>query len=107
MPKNTAVSAKPKTKNRDLDRIFADWPQVRVQLEEWLEEFSEKQLSKKGHFPWLKNKSLMQLIAQITYEQEQRTLPQVEAFAQKWQAPAADMMLSLTPKDNANDNHTN
>ena len=36
---------------RDLDRIFDDLPQVRVQLEEWLEEFSEKQLGKKGHFP--------------------------------------------------------
>ena len=93
--------------NRDLDRIFDDLPQVRVQLEEWLEEFSEKQLSKKGHFPWLKNKSLMQLIAQLTYEREQRTLPQVEAFAQKWQAPPADMMISLAPKDTANDNHTN
>lgn len=87
-------------KGRDLDRIFDDLPQVRLQVEEWLEEFSEKQLSKKGHFTWLKNRSLADLIAQLTYEHELRYLPQVEALAQKWQPPAGDMMLSLTPKQN-------
>jgi hypothetical protein len=88
-------------KGRDLDRIFDDLPQVRVQVEEWLEEFSEKQLGKKGHFPWLKNRSLAELIAQLTYEHELHTLPQVEALAQKWQAPADDMMFSLAPKQNS------
>lgn len=87
-------------KGRDLDRIFDDLPQVRMQVEEWLEEFSEKQLSKKGHFSWLKNRSLLDLIAQITYEHELRYLPQVEALAAKWQPPADDMMLSLTPRQN-------
>ena len=87
-------------KGRDLDRIFDDLPQVRVQVEEWLEEFSEKQLGKKGQFPWLQNRSLAKLIAQLTYEHELRFLPQVEALAQKWQAPADDMMFSLTPKQN-------
>ena len=87
-------------KGRDLDRIFDDLPQVRMQVEEWLEEFSEKQLGKKGHFSWLKNRSLADLIAQITYEHELRYLPQVEALAQKWQPPTNDMMLSLTPRQN-------
>jgi hypothetical protein len=90
-------------KGRDLDRIFDDLPQVRVQVEEWLEEFSEKQLSKKGHFAWLKNRSLAELIAQLTYEHELRYLPQVEALMQKWQAPANNMMISLLPKDNNHD----
>jgi hypothetical protein len=85
-------------KGRNLDRIFDDLPQVRVQVEEWLEEFSEKQLGKKDQFPWLPNRSLAQLIAQLTYEHELRYLPQVEALAQKWQAPAADMIFSLMPK---------
>lgn len=88
---------------RDLDRIFDDLPQVRVQVEEWLEEFSEKQLSKKGHFAWLKNRSLAELIAQLTYEHELRYLSQVEALMQKWQAPANNMMISLSPKDNNHD----
>jgi hypothetical protein len=83
---------------RELDRIFDDLPQVRIQVEEWLEEFSEKQLSQKGHFPWLKNQSLAQLIARVTYEQELRTLPLVEAVVRKWQAPPDDMTISLTPK---------
>lgn len=97
-------------KGRDLDRIFDDLPQVRLQVEEWLEEFSEKQLSKKGQFAWLKNRSLANLIAQLTYEHELRYLPQVEALAQKWQPPANDMTLALTPKtgeDEPNDKFTN
>lgn len=92
---------------RDLDRIFDDLPQVRVQLEEWLEEFSEKQLGKKGQFSWLKDQSLAQLIAQMTYERERRYLPQVEAFAQKWQTPTDDMMIFLTPKETPDDNISN
>ena len=92
-------------KGRDLDRIFDDLPQVRVQVEEWLEEFSEKQLSKQGHFPWLKNRSLADLIAQLTYEHERHYLPQVEKLAQKWQAPADDMMILLSPKEKRNDNN--
>jgi len=91
-------------KGRDLDRIFDDLPQVRMQVEEWLEEFSEKQLSKKGHFPWLKNHSLADLIAQLTYEHELRYLPQVEALAAKWQPPAEDMQFSLTPRQNGQQN---
>ena len=94
-------------KGRDLDRIFDDLPQVRVQVEEWLEEFSEKQLSQKGHFPWLKNRSLAQVIDQLTYEHELRSLPQVEALAAKWQAPANEMIISLTPKDETDDSFTN
>ncbi|WP_420641367.1 DinB family protein [Candidatus Leptofilum sp.] len=90
-------------KGRDLDRIFDDLPQVRIQVEEWLEEFSEKQLSKKGHFSWLKNRTLADLIAQLTYEHELRYLPQVEALAQKWQAPPASMTISLTPKNESTD----
>ncbi len=94
-------------KERNLDRIFDDLPQVRIKLEEWLEEFSEKQLGKKGHFPWLKNQSLAQLIAQSTYEKEQHYLPQVEALAQKWQVKSDEMLISLTPKENLNGNASN
>ncbi len=83
---------------RDLDRIFDDLPQVRMQVEEWLEEFTEKQLSQKGLYPWLSGQSLAQLIARVTYEQELRTLPLVEAVVRKWQAPPDDLMISLTPK---------
>lgn len=88
---------------RDLDRIFDDLPQVRMQVEEWLEEFSEKQLNKKGQFPWLKNRSLAELIAQLTYEHELRYLPLVQLLARQWQAPADDMLISLTPKNESTD----
>ena len=94
-------------KGRDLDRIFDDLPQVRMQVEEWLEEFSEKQLSKKGHFPWLKNRSLADLITQLTIDHELRYLPLVQLLARQWQAPTDDMMISLTPKDEPDDNFAN
>ena len=94
-------------KGRDLDRIFDDLPQVRMQVEEWLEEFSEKQLSKKGHFPWLKNRSLVDLITQLTIDHELRYLPLVQLLARQWQAPTDDMMISLSPKDEPNDNFAN
>ena len=88
---------------RDLDRIFDDLPQVRMQVEEWLEEFSEKQLGQKGHFSWLKDRSLADLVAQLTYEHELRYLPQVEALARQWQAPADEMTISLLPKNEPTD----
>ena len=94
-------------KGRDLDRIFDDLPQVRMQIEEWLEEFSEKQLSQKGHYAWLKNRSLADLITQLTIEHELRYLPLVQLLARQWQAPADDMMISLTPKDEPDDNFAN
>ena len=90
-------------KGRDLDRIFDDLPQVRMQVEEWLEEFSEKQLSKKGHFPWLKNRSLVDLITQLTIDHELRYLPLVQLLARQWQAPTDDMTISLTLKNESPD----
>ncbi|MEZ4591806.1 MAG: hypothetical protein R3D55_11800, partial [Chloroflexota bacterium] len=68
-------------------------------IEEWLEEFSEKQLSQKGQYAWLKNRSLADLITQLTVDHELRYLPLVQLLARQWQAPAADMMISLTPKN--------
>jgi hypothetical protein len=71
---------------RDLDRIFDDLPQVRLQLEEWLEMFSEKQLTNKKQYAFFQGKALAEIIAQTTFQREWRYLPLVEAFARAMQA---------------------
>lgn len=66
---------------RDLDRIFDDLQQVRVQLESWLERLSEKQLMDKKRYKWLNGRSLANLIADVTYKNEARYVPLIEAYA--------------------------
>jgi hypothetical protein len=90
---------------RDLDAIFDDYQGVRVQLEEWLESFSEKDLNNPKRYPWLKGRTLAQLIAQLTYEREAGYTPAIAAFTQQWLAemetliePSADLFISLTER---------
>jgi hypothetical protein len=90
---------------RDLDAIFDDFQKVRMQLEEWLESFSEKDLTSPKRYPWLKGRTLTQLIAQLTYEREASYIPTIAAFAQAWLAemdmvidPPVDLFISLTER---------
>lgn len=71
-------------KGRDLDRIFDDLHGVRIQLEEWLEEFSQADLEKPGRFPWLEDKALWQIIGVTSFEHEASHLPEIKAFAEQW-----------------------
>lgn len=71
-------------KGRDLDRIFDDLQGVRAQLEEWLEEFSERGLEDAERYPALKGKPLWKLIAENSFEHEAAHLPAIEAFAEQW-----------------------
>ena len=82
--------------NRDLDLIFNDLVKVRVELEEWLEMFSEKKLTNKKQYSWLKGRSLRDLITQCTVENEQRYLPAVEDYVKAWQASMASNVIPLT-----------
>jgi hypothetical protein len=70
--------------DRDLNLIFQDFQRVRMQLETWLEEFSDKELTDPNRFKWLRGKSLAQLIADITYGTEEAYVSEVESFAQVW-----------------------
>ena len=90
---------------RDLDAIFDDFQKVRMQLEEWLESFSEKDLTSPKRYPWLKGRTLSQLIAQLTYEREMGYVPTIAAFTQTWLAemetvidPPLDLFISLTER---------
>lgn len=79
---NTARYAE--MKGRDLDRIFDDLQGVRSQLEEWLEEFSERGLEDPRRYAALKGKPLWKLIAENSFEHEAAHLPEIEAFADRW-----------------------
>ncbi len=69
---------------RDLDRVFADWQQVRVQLEEWLETLPLRQVTNPKQYKQLNGKSLWQLVQEVVIAREKRFLPHLQLFAQRW-----------------------
>jgi hypothetical protein len=71
-------------KGRALDRVFDDWMKVRLELEEWLEMFTDQDLTDKKRYKWLDGRTLAQLITQATIENERRYLPDIARFAQAW-----------------------
>lgn len=73
-------------KGRDIERIFDDLQGVRVQLEQWLEEFSEKDLSDPNRYKWSKGITLAHIVEENSYGHDAEHLPQIEQFAQKWLA---------------------
>lgn len=93
-------------KGRLLDQIFDDFQQVRMQLEVWLEAFSDVDLGKPKRFKWFKGRSLKQIIAATTYEMETAVTPQVAAFARQWESQQQEI-IPLTAvsgeKDHDND----
>lgn len=70
---------------RDLDRIFADWHDVRLQIEDWLEAFSDKQLNDPKRFRWAKGRPLVDFIKETSWQHEAKHLPEIARFATSWQ----------------------
>lgn len=83
-------------KGRELDRVFDDWMKVRLELEEWLEMFTDQDLTDKKRYKWLNDRTLAQLVTQVTIENERRYLPDIARFAQAW---AVDTALEKAPPD--------
>jgi len=87
-------------RDRDLDAIFNDFQGVRVQIEEWLDAFSEKDLMNPRRYAWFNGRSLRQILAALTYEREADYIPAVEAFAAQWTddypEPSLDLLIPLT-----------
>lgn len=77
-------------KGRDLDRIFDDLQQVRVELERWLEHFSQRDLTDPKRFKWFNGRSLADVIATVTYKNEATYIPPIETFAEAWLAREQD-----------------
>lgn len=81
---------------RDLDAIFDDFQGARMHLEEWLEFFTERQLTNPKQYKWFQGKSLAQIVETYSAAHERSYLPDVEAFAQSWQA-TADTNTNMIP----------
>ncbi len=73
-------------KDRDLDQVFDDFQHVRLQLEEWLESFSARDLSDPQRFKALNGRSLADVVALTTYKHELHLASKVELFAAIWLA---------------------
>ncbi len=72
--------------DRDLDQIFDDLHSVRVQLEQWLEEFSDRDLIDPSRYDWAKGLPLWHIIKENSFGHEAEHLPEIEAFSSNWQA---------------------
>lgn len=70
---------------RELDRVFDDLMKVRLELEEWLEMFSERKLGNKMQFRSLNGRSIAELVQEIIIDREARFLPSVALFARRWE----------------------
>lgn len=73
-------------KERDIERVFDDLQGVRVQLEQWLEEFSEKELSDPQRYSWSQGLTLAHIIKENSYGHDAEHLPDIETFAARWLA---------------------
>ena len=83
--------------DRDLDQVFVDLQQVRVQVEEWILEFSERELSNPHRYQWLKGKALKDLIAAATFDREKKVVPLLQLYAQQWGILAMETTNSVIP----------
>lgn len=73
-------------KGRDLDDIFDDLHGVRLQLEQWLEEFSERDLDDPDRYEWSRGYNLSHIIKENSYGHEEEHLADIERFAAGWLA---------------------
>jgi hypothetical protein len=100
-------------KGRDLDLIFDDLQQVRMQLEAWLEEFSERDLMGRNRYSWFGGKSLRQVIMTVCTEREAAYMADLARFAQQWldendgeselESALFIPLTAVSPKDNNHD----
>lgn len=77
---------------RDLDGVFEDFQGARVQLEDWLESFQERDFTDPNRFRPLGGRTLFDLIAASTYKHEARYLPRLKSFAREWEAAEEEAM---------------
>lgn len=68
---------------RDLERIFEDLQGVYVQLERWLEQFSDRDLASLTRYPSLQGRPLWQIIQSAAFGLEAEFTPVLEAFASR------------------------
>lgn len=77
-------------KGRDLDRIFEDLIGVRVQLEEWLMEFDDRELNDPQRYPWSKGLPLWHIVAENSFRHEAEHMPEIRALVARWSANSSE-----------------
>lgn len=82
-------------RGRPLDTIFDDFQKVRMELETWLEDFSDRELFRQRQFKWLRRQSLGEIVGSITIQRERPFAVKLTAFAEAWQAAQADNVIPL------------
>lgn len=83
-PEAFDIERSAESSGRDLDDIFDDFQHVRMQLETWLEEFSDKDFSDPKRYKWFDGKSLAAIIALITYDNEAKYIADLTAAAREY-----------------------
>jgi hypothetical protein len=73
-------------KDRDLNRIFDDLRALRLQLEEWLAIFTDRDLSDPNRYDWSDGHPLWRLVEGNSFGHELQHLPQIEDYSSRWQA---------------------
>ena len=73
-------------KDRELNRIFDDLRALRLQLEEWLVEFTDRDLSDPNRYDWSDGHPLWRLVEGNSFGHELQHLPQIEDYSSRWQA---------------------
>ncbi len=73
-------------KDRDLNRIFKDLRALRLQLEVWLVEFTDRDLSEPNRYDWSDGHPLWRLVEGNSFGHELQHLPQIEDYSSRWQA---------------------
>jgi hypothetical protein len=73
-------------KDRELNRIFDDLRTLRLQLEEWLDEFTDRDLSDPDRYEWSDGHPLWRLVEGNSFGHELQHLPQIEDYSSRWQA---------------------
>ncbi|MCI0394605.1 MAG: ClbS/DfsB family four-helix bundle protein [Chloroflexi bacterium] len=86
-------------KDRELNRVFDDFQNVRLQLEQWLEEFSERDLTDPNHYPWSRGVALAHIVKENSYGHEDEHLPAIESFAGRWVAEHGPAEENLQPDE--------
>jgi hypothetical protein len=99
-------------RGRDLDIIFDDLQQVRMQLETWLEQFSERDLMNRKRYKWFGGESLKQVITAVTAERETAYVADMNRFARQWleaqdAEPAHYIPLTAVSSEDENDEQPN
>jgi hypothetical protein len=67
-------------KGRDFDRVLDDLRSLRIQLEEWLPRFSDRDLNDGLRYRWNDGVALWQIIEANSFGHEGEHLPDLEAF---------------------------